>query len=135
MRFAKLFDIDDTQLLCVMQPREEDGAPEIKMITYVGNACIVMGNHLPESDAALVDAADLATRTRAVFDGIGQNEAEQAYRMAKQLLAQALESNRHAPALQTAQGRPEPAPALAAQPQPGDADTDFGIPLQSTAIH
>ena len=48
------------------------------------------------------DDTDLVTRTRAVFDGIGQTEAEQAYRMAKQLLAQALESKRNVPALQQA---------------------------------
>ena len=135
MRFSKLFDVDDTQLLCVLQPREEDGAPEIKMITYVGDACIVMGNHLPETDDAQPDDTDLVTRTRAVFDGIGQTEAEQAYRMAKQLLAQALESKRNVPALQQAHDRRDQAPDTDSRPQPGDTDSDFGIPLLSTAIH
>ena len=135
MRFAKLFDVDDTQLLCVLQPREEDGAPEIKMIPYVGNACIVMGNQLPAAEDEQPEVADLVTRTRAVFDGIGQSEAEQAYRAAKQLLAQALDSKANVPALSQALERSNQPPDTVTHPQPGDADADFGIPLLSTAIH
>lgn len=94
MRFAKVFDVDGTQLLCVLQPREEDGVPELKMITYVGDACITFGNRVAADDEAQADPAALLEQTRRLFDGFGQQQAEEAYRLAQRVVAEAREVGR-----------------------------------------
>lgn len=112
MRFAKVFDVAGTQLLCVLQPREEDGVPELKMITYVGNACVTFGNEVDDEGADPDTVIELA---RKAFDRFDQQQAEEAYRLAQRVAAQANEER--------------------TRPAAGDTDTDFGVPVQSTALH
>lgn len=127
MRFAKVFDVDGTQLLCVLQPREEDGVPELKMITYVGDACITFGNRVAADDEALSDPAALLEQTRRLFDGFGQQQAEEAYRLAQRVVAEAREVREAAVADQ--------GDAEGSTPTAGDTDTDFGVRLHSVALH
>lgn len=127
MRFAKVFDVDGTQLLCVLQPREEDGVPELKMITYVGDACITFGNRVAADDEALSDPAALLEQTRRLFDGFGQQQAEEAYRLAQRVVAEAREVREAAGA---EQGDAEGSTLTA-----GDTDADFGVRLHSVALH
>lgn len=89
MQFAKVFDVDGTQVLCVLQPSEEDGAPEIRVVTYVGRACVTFGNRLIEVGAEVVDREKLFRQTKALFDGMGQEEAEDAYRVALRMMSEA----------------------------------------------
>lgn len=127
MRFAKVFDVDGTQLLCVLQPREEDGVPELKMITYIGDACITFGNRVTADDDSLDDPAALLEQTRRLFDGFGQQQAEEAYRLAKRVVAEARDAREAAVA---GQNGAEDAP-----PGTGDTDADFGVRLHSVALH
>ena len=64
MQFAKVFEIQGTQVLCVLQPRDEDGLPEVKMVTYVGNTCVVVGNRLVPLGAPLDNPVEVLARTR-----------------------------------------------------------------------
>ncbi len=127
MRFAKVFDVDGTQLLCVLQPREEDGVPELKMITYVGDACITFGNRVAADDEAQADPAALLEQTRRLFDGFGQQQAEEAYRLAQRVVAEAREVREAAVA--------EQSDVEGATPSAGDTDADFGVRLHSVALH
>lgn len=38
MQFAKLFEVDGSQVLCVLAPNDQDGALELRLMTYVGDA-------------------------------------------------------------------------------------------------
>lgn len=135
MQFAKVFDIEGAQVLFLLQPRDEDGLPELKMITYVGTACVVMGNRLepPGSDQS-IDPDELLAKTRELFEGFGQAEAEQAYRMAQQLIAKAQQqksddagTDESAESGRSASSKDAPARTL--------IDGDFGVPVLSTAMH
>jgi hypothetical protein len=134
MQFAKVFDIEGAQVLFLLQPRDEDGVPELKMITYVGKACVVLGNRLVPPGAPGIDPEELLAKTRELFDGFGQKEAEQAYRMAQQLIANARE-------LPASEGSGNEAADAADSTQAADSaaltiiDSDFGVPWVSTAKH
>lgn len=126
MQFAKVFDIDGTQVLCVLQPRDEDGLPEMRMVTYVGDTCVVFGNRLVPPGIALDDPQAVLTRTREIFDGFGREEAEQAYRAAQKMIAEAAERAR----LQTL-----PTSDASAGDDADFADPDFKVPLVSRVLH
>lgn len=140
MQFAKVFEIEGAQVLFLLQPRDEDGVPEVKMITYVGNACVVMGNRLvPPGTEQALDPQQVLAKTREMFDGFGQAEAEQAYRMAQKLIEQA--AREQAEQEREAAGDEESADS-AIRPGVGAAgagtqmiDSDFQVPLVSTAVH
>lgn len=93
MRFAKIFDVSGTQLLCVLQPSEEDGVPEVQVTTYIGGVHVSFGNRLVEVGAEVEDPAALFARTRELFDGMDQSDAENAYRLAVRFAAQARDRN------------------------------------------
>ncbi len=69
MQFAKVFEIDGTQVLCLLQPRDEDGLPELKMVTYVGDTCVVFGNRLVPLGAEITDPTTILAKTRELFEG------------------------------------------------------------------
>ena len=121
MQFAKIFDIAGTQLLCVLQPSEEDGVPELQVTTYVGKACVTFGNRLVPLGEEVADPDALLARTRQLFDGFDQAQAENAYRVALEMMSEASR-------LRDEQAGDEPAAA----PEPA---TEFGVPLVSRALH
>ena len=122
MQFAKIFDIAGTQLLCVLQPSEEDGVPELQVTTYVGKACVTFGNRLVPLGEEVADPDALLARTRQLFDGFDQAQAENAYRVALEMMSEA------------ARQRAEDGDASDAEVQV-DPGTVFGVPLVSTALH
>ena len=125
MQFAKVFEIDGTQVLCLLQPRDEDGLPELKMVTYVGDTCVVFGNRLVPLGAEITDPTTILAKTRELFEGFGQREAEEAYKVAQQVIADAQrERNQDS-------GMDDKGPTS----QIGLNDADFGVPTVSTAMH
>lgn len=86
MRFAKVFEIGKTQVLCLLQPSDEDGAPEVRIVTYIGKACVSFGNRLVEVGAEVGDPDALFQKTKALFDEMDQERAENAYRLALELM-------------------------------------------------
>ena len=125
MQFAKVFEINGTQVLCLLQPRDEDGLPELKMVTYVGNTCVVFGNRLVPLGAEVTDPSTVLAKTRELFEGFGQREAEEAYKVAQQVIADAQRER--------AQNTESDAPPDSNQA--GLIDSDFGVPTVSTAMH
>lgn len=145
MHFAKIFDIAGTQLLCVLQPSDGDGAPMLQLTTYVGEACVTIGNRLVEPGEQVEDPQALMARARVLFDGFGQAEAEDAYRLAQKMTKEATRRRTRdaedaevaevlgAPLLEAADGDDTPRVG-ADRPRLRD-DRDFGVPLVSTALH
>ncbi len=125
MQFAKVFEIDGTQVLCLLQPRDEDGLPELKMVTYVGGTCVVFGNRLVPLGVEVTDPSAVLAKTRELFEGFGQREAEEAYKVAQKVFADAKREQAEG----TEMG-PE-----SSQNQVGVTDSDFGVPLVSTSLH
>ncbi len=155
MQFAKIFDIAGTQLLCVLQPSEGDGSPMLQLTTYVGEACVTIGNRLVEPGEQIDDPAALMARARSLFDDFGQAEAEDAYRLAQRMTTEATRRReRDADGTEDAEDA-EPADVLGASDlEAVDAgsddaasradpaarpalrrDRDFGVPVMSTALH
>jgi hypothetical protein len=126
MQFAKVFDIHGTQVLCLLQPRDEDGLPELKMVTYVGTTCVVFGNRLVPLGETVSDPSAVLAKTRELFEGFGQAEAEQAYQVAQKVIAEATRER-----AEQADGAPSDEGG-ASSPA---TDADFGVPLVSTAVH
>ncbi len=93
MRFAKVFEISGTQVLCLLQPSDEDGAPEVRIVTYVGKACVSFGNRLVEVGADVNDPDALFQKTKALFDEMDQERAENAYRLALELMRESSASD------------------------------------------
>ncbi len=125
MQFAKVFEIDGTQVLCLLQPRDEDGLPELKMVTYVGSTCVVFGNRLVPAGIEITDPTAVLAKTRELFEGFGQLEAEEAYKVAQKVIADAKRE-------QSASSEGDSDPA---EQQIGLNDADFGVPLVSTVLH
>ena len=92
MRFAKVFDVSGTQVLCLLQPSDEDGAPEVRIVTYVGKACVSFGNRLVEVGAEVDNPDALFQKTKALFDEMDQERAENAYRLALELIQESAAS-------------------------------------------
>lgn len=137
MQFAKVFDVNGHQLLCLLQPRDEDGLPELKMVTWVGGTCVVFGNRLVQPGATIDDPAALLAKTRELFEGFGQAEAEQAYRAAQQVIESAeRERAEHSSDREGIPGAIDPElEAALHQAIAGVKDADFGVPVVSTALH
>lgn len=114
MQFAKVFNIDGAQVLCLLQPRDEDGLPEMRMVTYVGDTCVTFGNRLVPPGVELADAAAVLAKTREIFDGFGQEQAELAYKAAQKMIAEAAERARE---------------------EAEFVDPDFKVPLASRVLH
>ena len=93
MRFAKVFDVGGTQVLCLLQPSDEDGAPEVRIVTYVGKACVSFGNRLVEVGAEVDNPDALFQKTKALFDEMDQERAENAYRLALELIQESAASD------------------------------------------
>ncbi len=125
MQFAKVFEIDGTQVLCLLQPRDEDGLPELKMVTYVGSTCVVFGNRLVPAGIEITDPSAILAKTRELFEGFGQREAEEAYKVAQKVIADAKREQSEA-----TDGNSAPEAN-----QIGLNDADFGVPLVSTVLH
>jgi hypothetical protein len=92
MRFAKVFEVSGTQVLCLLQPSDEDGAPEVRIVTYVGKACVSFGNRLVEVGAEVENPDALFQKTKALFDEMDQERAENAYRLALELIQESAAS-------------------------------------------
>jgi hypothetical protein len=149
MQFAKVFDIKGTQVLCLLQPRDEDGLPELKMVTYVGTTCVVFGNRLVPLGTSVDDPGEVLAKTRQLFEGFGQAEAEQAYEVAQRVIAEAArersaqadEASHHGlrddqAANQAVDQSPSAARGLySSQPEVPQTDSDFGVPIVSRAVH
>jgi hypothetical protein len=125
MQFAKVFEIDGTQVLCLLQPRDEDGLPELKMVTYVGSTCVVFGNRLVPAGIEITDPTAILAKTRELFEGFGQREAEEAYKVAQKVIADA----------KRAQSEASDGNSADEANQIGLNDADFGVPLVSTVLH
>ena len=125
MQFAKVFEIDGTQVLCLLQPRDEDGLPELKMVTYVGSTCVVFGNRLVPAGIEITDPTAILAKTRELFEGFGQREAEEAYKVAQKVIADAKREQSEASDGNSADE----------VNQIGLNDADFGVPLVSTVLH
>lgn len=144
MHFAKIFDIAGTQLLCVLQPSDGDGAPMLQLTTYVGEACVTIGNRLVEPGEPVEDPQALMARARVLFDGFGQAEAEDAYRLAQKMTTEATRRRaRDAEDGEVADILGSPAADRADEAHAGSGgerprlreDRDFGVPVVSTAVH
>lgn len=123
MQFAKVFDIDGAQVLCVVQPREEDGLPELRMVTYVGDTCVVFGNRLVPPGIEIPDPGAVLAKTRELFEGFGREQAEQAYRAAQKMIADAAEQARVSSA------------SVSDPDTMADSDPDFNVPVVSRVLH
>lgn len=146
MQFAKVFDIKGTQVLCLLQPRDEDGLPELKMVTYVGSTCVVFGNRLVPLGEPIDDPGELLAKTRQLFEGFGQAEAEQAYEVAQKVIAEAArerlsQTNAADSLAQHGEQNADPSPSarFGEESSPSDAtsqtDADFGVRIVSRAVH
>jgi hypothetical protein len=136
MQFAKVFDVDGTQVLCVLAPSERDGTLELRLMTYVGDACVVLGSssaaalaQAESSDASPGEGTE-GDAARRMFEGFDRAEAEKAYRLARRLLDQAARDRSQSDDASDDDGERE-----GAQPESAAVDPDFGLPWVSRAVH